>query len=641
MSDYLPFIVTGLVTGSLYGLAGLGLVLTYRTSGVFNFAHGAIAAGAAFLFHTLHVTHGAPWPIAFALTVALFGVVVGSLLELVTRPLASAPDSVVVVGTVGLLLAVQGLIYLLYGNLVRSTPVFLPQSGFTLSGVRISWAQVITVIVSAVGAAALYAFLQRARIGVAMRAVVDNPTLVDLSGDAPDRVRRFGWMLGSAAAAVAGVLLAPTLNLDVNLLTLLVVQAFGACAIGMFSSLPLTFVGGLTVGVLAALATKVFTEQPLTGLPPSIPFVVLFGVLLLVPVERLPGARGGRRNLVASGTAPLSGRGQIGLGVTGATVLVVLPFVVGTKLPVWTTALAYVVIFASLALLTWGSGQLSLCHAAFLAIGTTTMAKLSEAGVPWLLALVLAGLAAIPAGAFVAIPAIRLSGIYLALATLGFGIFMQNVVYPSGLMFGTQLTVQVPRPELGPIDASDDRTLYFVMLAVAATLVAAVLGLQRGRYGRLLRALAESSTMLSTHGLSTNVIRLLAFCTSAFFAALGGALAVTQTGAASGITFGPIQSLFYVAVLGVCGTSKLRSPILAALAFSVLPGYVTTLGFNRQLLLFGTVAVIGSLALAGRGALADAIAAAAERSNRRRGRGPVVAEWRRAAADPVRGEVRA
>jgi ABC-type branched-subunit amino acid transport system permease subunit len=268
-----------------------------------------------------------------------------------------------------------------------------------------------------------------------------------------------------------------------------------------------------------------------------------------------------------------------------------------------------------------------LCHAAFLAVGTTTMAWLTGHHVPWIPALLLAGLAAVPVGALVAIPALRLSGIYLALATLGFGIFMQNVIYPSSLMFGIQLSVTVPRPVFGAFDTADGRTLYFVMLITAVLCVAGILALQRGRFGRLLGALAESPTMLSTHGLSTTTARLIVFCASAFFAGIGGALAVTQTGAASGITFGPVQSLFYVAVLGVSGTRRLRSPIIAALLFSVLPGYVTSFGSNRQLLAFGSVALVAAIGLARRKDLGEWVASAAARSEFRRGRGPAIQTW--------------
>ena len=257
------------------------------------------------------------------------------------------------------------------------------------------------------------------------------------------------------------------MNLDVNLLTLLVVQAFGASAIGRFSSLPWTFAGGLLVGVLASLLTRYITTGPLGGLAPSAPFLVLIAVLLVVPVRLLPRGAAERRELSLPSWTPTPRQTAIAVGVL-VVVVAVLPELVGARLPVWTTAAGYVVVFASLALLTWGSGQLSLCHASFVAIGVTTMASLTERGVPWAPSLLLSGLAVVPVGALVAIPAIRLSGLYLGLVTLGFGILMQNVVYRTDLMFGDQLTASVPRPVLGALDGTDDRTLFYVVTAVAA-----------------------------------------------------------------------------------------------------------------------------------------------------------------------------
>src|SRR5580658_6548026 len=288
VTEVLTFLVTGIVSGSLYGLAGLGLVLTYRVSGVFNFGHGAIAAGAAFLFYTLHDTHHMAWPLAAVVTIVLYGVVVGAVLDRITRPLVGAPDAVVVVATVGILLATEGYLYVQYGDVTLPFPAFLPVSGPVIESVTISYGEIISFCVALIGAVGLYLFLQRARSGLAMRSVVDNPILVSLSGDRPDRIRQRGWILGTASAAVAGILLAPTLNLNVSLLALLVVQAFGACAIGYFTSLPLTFAGGLFVGVAASLATKYVQNPPFNGLSLAMPFLVLIAVLLVVPIRKLP-----------------------------------------------------------------------------------------------------------------------------------------------------------------------------------------------------------------------------------------------------------------------------------------------------------------------------------------------------------------
>src|SRR2546430_1421026 len=133
----------------------------------------------------------------------------------------------------------------------------------------------------------------------------------------------------------------------------------------------------------------------------------------------------------------------------GPLALAVMPAVVGTKLPVWIGGLHSLIVFGSLALLVWTSGQISLCHAAFVAVGVTTMSHMTHGlGLPWGVALLLSGLVAVPVGALVAIPALRLSGLYLALATLGFGVLMQFVFFPTSFLFGTALPVSAPPPTL-------------------------------------------------------------------------------------------------------------------------------------------------------------------------------------------------
>ena len=157
-----------------------------------------------------------------------------------------------------------------------------------------------------------------------MRGVVDNPELLDLGGTSPATVRRWAWIIGSSFAVLAGILLAPTLNLDATVLTLLVVQAFGAAAIGRFSSLPLTYVGGLVIGILASVATKyvVTGSAALAGLPASIPFIVLFLVLIFTPRSKLADRRVSRPLPTATYAAP--GRVQLaGAAVLGVVLLAV------------------------------------------------------------------------------------------------------------------------------------------------------------------------------------------------------------------------------------------------------------------------------------------------------------------------------
>ncbi len=621
MKELLPFIIVGIASGSVYGLAGVGLVLTFRTSGVLNFAHGATAAAGAFLFYWLHVEHGLAWPLACVVTLVVFGVVGGLALERLTRSLNRASPVAVVVLTVGLLLATQGFLALRFGDAIRYFPAFLPTSGFHLAGVGVGWDQVIGAAVALAGAAGLYAFLRLSHTGRSMRAVVENPTLVQLTGQRPATTARIAWAIGTSFAALSGLLLAPTLGLDATLLTFLVVQSFGACAIGLFKSLPLTYVGGLVVGVAASLATKYITVRPWTGLPSAVPFLILIVVLVAVSNTKLPDAGG--RIIVADRRPPRPAWRTVAVTVIGGGALVALPFLVGTYLPLWTNALSLVVIVGSLALLLWTSGQLSLCHLSFAALGATTVGHLTGSGVPWFLALVAGGLVAVPVGALVAIPAIRLSGIYLGLVTLGFAILMQNVVFQSGFMFGTETAVSTHRPVLGFVDGRSDTWFYFVVLAVAAVVVLSLLAIQRAQLGRLLRAMAESPVMLATSGLDVSTTKVLVFCASSFFAAIGGGLLVTQYGSIAGLAFSPLQSLLLVAVLGICGTALVRSSVLAAVLIAVLPGYVHALDTNTQQFVFGVAAVVAGLALANRPALAAWFARSAAETEDRVQRGPI------------------
>ena len=144
----------------------------------------------------------------------------------------------------------------------------MPEGGIKIQGVLVDHQQIFSATVAAVAALGLSLFMRLSRLGAEMRAVVDDPGLVDLTGTSSIRIRRVSWLIGSMFAALTGILIAPSLGLDAALLTLLVVQAFGAAAIGRFSSLPLAYAGGIALGVAASVLTKVVATRPaLAGLP--------------------------------------------------------------------------------------------------------------------------------------------------------------------------------------------------------------------------------------------------------------------------------------------------------------------------------------------------------------------------------------
>ncbi len=190
MREWLPFIVAGIANGSIYGLAAVGLVLTYKTSGIFNFAHGAQAALGAYLMFEFRERIGMPWPLAGFLALLLAGVVVGLLLERGAHGLASCSLAARITATVGLLVFIQGVLIAIYGSASLPVRPFLPQKVFDLGGVNVRGEQLIDVALIFLAVAGLYLFFTKAKLGLAVQAVVDDPALLGLAGTSPVAVRR-------------------------------------------------------------------------------------------------------------------------------------------------------------------------------------------------------------------------------------------------------------------------------------------------------------------------------------------------------------------------------------------------------------------------------------------------------------------
>jgi branched-subunit amino acid ABC-type transport system permease component len=589
----LVFIIIGLTSGSLYGIAGLGLTLTYRATGVFNFAQGSIAALSAYLFYVLHVNHGLSWPVSAIVIVLGFGAVAGVVLEITFRSLYERSTAMVIVATVGLMLAIEGYLYIQFGTAYTPFPAFLPQSGFTISQVKVSVGDVITFALPALLSVALFLYLKLSRLGVTMRAVVNSAELVSLTGTNPDAVRRLAWILGSIFASLSGIMLAPTVGLDPFLLSITVLSAFGAAALGLFKSLPLVYLGGLAVGIVSTVLTNYLTVTPWNAIPGSVPFVVLIVVLIAIPSRYFPArnvtsaaVRATRREPLASGRLLRATRFTVYAAVL--VLVVAVPLFAGFRLTLYTDALTYVLIFGSLSLLVTESGQISLCQAAFVAVGATTLGHLTTGfHLPWLAALLVAGLITVPVGLLIALPAIRLSGLYLGLASLGFAVLMQTVIYPTSWMFGAGLVSNASRPAFG----RSDRAYYYLVLAIVAVISFGLFALRRGQFGRLLSGLAHAPTMLRTSGTNPTAIRLLVFAIAAFVAGIAGSLQAALSFSVVADNFGTIVSITLIAVLALGGRGFLLGAVVPAISLALIPGYITVFNSNVQMLIFGLSAL--------------------------------------------------
>jgi len=597
VQEFLPFIVAGIAAGSIYGLAATGLVLTYKTSGIFNFGQGALATAAAYIFYGLHYAGNINWAVSLIVSVVIAGPLMGLGMERISRRLSQQSVAWKIVATTGLILIVQGLGTIKYGSDTIDVPQFLPKGtgSFAVGGVNVSYAQLTVTVVGVVAVAGLYALFRWTRTGTAMRAVVDDPDLLAMQATSPVRVRRTAWIIGTTFAALSGVLVLPFIGLDAIALTYIVVQAFGAAAVGAFSSIPLTFAGAIVIEIAANISQKyVVSVSWLSGLPDSLPFIVLFVALFLLSRRRLASRSG------AESRPPLQWQGPVRVRIVTGGVLVgllaVVPWVVGAeKIGFWTIGLTQMIMLLSLGLLVKTSGQVSLCQATFGAIGAVAFSQLTVgAGIPWFAALLFAGLIVVPVGAFLAIPAIRLPGLFLALATFGFGIFVQQMLYSTNWMFTVlQSGRAIPRPSI----ASTDTGYYYVVLVILVVTALIMVAIHELRLGRLLRGLSDSPLAVATMGLSTNITRVIVFCISAFFAAISGVLyaASIHFGVSSDIHFNPFYSLTLLAVLALAPFAEPWYAIFGLIA-AVIPGYLTSTSVTWWLnVIFGVSAVAVAL----------------------------------------------
>jgi branched-subunit amino acid ABC-type transport system permease component len=572
----MPFIVSGLTSGAVYALAALGLVLTYRTSGVFNFGHGAIGMAATYAFYTFrqHLPTAVAMVLAIGVVAPILGLIIGRGF---LRRLEGASPATYVVASLGLLVTLQGVAAALYGSNTRTVDPIFPTSTYRLFDVNVGIDQTLVVAVAIAAGLGLVAFFRFTHLGLQTRAVVDDRNLAGMSGSAPGRITAVAWMIGAAFAATSGILFAPFIGLDSILLTLLVVEAFAAAVIGGLRSFGITAAAAFGLGVAQGLATKFVGEsgiRSLAGLPSSLSFIVLFLVLVV--------SRKGRfREVISVRVRPIKVRPSAAVRrnfpvrpvVAAVAVAAVLPpFLSGSRLLTLTATVIFVLVFISLSLLVGLSRQVSLAHAVFVVFGATSLSHLLSAGVPYPVALLLSALAMVPVGAVMAIPAIRLSGLFLALATLGFGILAQNLLFSTALAFGSDARIVISRPGF----LTGDMAFYYFALAVVVLGIVAVEVLRVSRLGRILTGLADSPTAMESLGINPLAARVLTFCVAAFLAAIAGGLLGTMVQVVNPITFNFFQSLVWLTVLVAAGAATFGGSVVASLVLVTVPAVLTS-----------------------------------------------------------------
>jgi len=589
-----PFILEGLVLGSLYAVSVLGLVLTYSASRVFNFAHGAIAYFIAVFYWWLTALQG--WSPVAAGLVSIFvaAPVMGLFLYgVVFRHLTHATPVVRLASTVGLWVAIPALAKMIFpvvsagGDVLPEGLTGSPPGVFDFLGVAVNWNQAI-VILAAAGVAIGFSLLMRfTPYGLATRAAVDSPRVAAIAGINPARITAGSWMIGTMLAAMAGVLLSPILGLGLFQYTQLLVVSLAAMVVGRLSSIPLAFGGALGIGLIQGLSPKFLPDSDLlsAGFRPSVPFVVLLVFLLAYQGQRreqfeVDLRAGPGEEEVAPVTRPTGWKAAVGPAGLALVLFSAPLWLNNFWIGVVSQGVALGVLFLTFTVVTGEGGMVSLAQVSLAGIGAFTAAMLStEAGWPVELAILAGAVVAVPIGLVVAALSLRLGGLYLALATLAFSELIRHVVFASDDLDNFGSGVEIFRPHFFGLDFAGRDEFYFLVAVVFCVVALAVVNLRRSTTGMVLAAVRSSEPAAATTGISILRSKLIAFGFSAFIAGLGGSLYALTFGRAVVNSFDVLVGIVWLAIVVTWGVRSVVGALMAGVLFSVVSPPTNKLSF--------------------------------------------------------------
>jgi len=564
MNEIVRFALLGLGVGALYAFASQGLIAIYRGTGVLNFSLGATAIAGVFLQWELHNEHG--WPF---LASALVGVGLSALLGVLThwvimRPLRRASSLVRVIATLGVLVTIQAGVVIRYGSNARQVESWLPTDRVTLWGdVAITVDRLILLAIASASALGLWLLYRSTEFGFATEAVSESERSASAVGVSANRIAVINWALGSAIAAVAGILVVPIITLQVTAMTTLVLAALAAALVGDFRSFPIATAAGLVLGVGQALAGR-YTEGQ--GLGQSLPFLVIIAVLVFRG-RSLPLRDYFLRRL------PMVGNGRMSWDWTLFACGVVI-FLMLTKDTKWidamTVSLGVAIVLLSIVVVTGYAGQLSLAQYTIAGFGAYVAGRLVAVfDIPFLLGLTAGVLATVPLGLVFGLPAVRTRGINLAIVTLGLGTTIELMLFRNRNYTGGVQGTQVGNPDLfgfdiGSINHPERYGIFVLAMAILAVWV--VSNVRRGRSGRRLIAVRTNERAAAALGIDVMMAKLFAFALASAIAALGGIVIAFRLSSISYQSFTNFTSIFFVGLALLGGVGHLLGAFVGATA---------------------------------------------------------------------------
>ena len=619
MEQILLFIVLGLGSGALIAGISLGVVLTYRGSGIINLSVGAMAMLGGYAYWALTTGKIATLPSGAALPLALlFVVACGALVEFaVFRPLRNSSPLSKMVSSLGVLLIAQSAMLLAFGTTPQPEPSILPTTGFTFDGAVIGWYVVILAAAMIMVTAALWAAYKWTRFGLATRAASENEAAAMLGGLNPVRISLANTLLSSLLAGVLGILAASVTQLTPETLPLQIIPALAAALIASFTSFWGATISAFAISILYSLINYMSAQTwfpqsggvALPGVTDLLAFIIIIGVLFWRGA-RIPG-RGDlvERRLPEAPRPQHLWRTALICAVLGAVLLTVFPYDYRQAL---INTLIGAIMALSLVVITGYVGQISVIQLSLAgAAGFTVSHMAVNFGIPTLLGGLIGIAVAVIIGVITAISAVRVRGVSLAVVTLAGAVAIENFGFTNTTWGGGSTGSPVNEPNLFGLDLGANAgfrgidgnvpspVFGFVCLACCILLCVWVGFIRRGKLGQQMLAIRSNERAASAAAINPRTVKLWAFTIAAVIAGVAGVLYAYDFGSVSQDRYDPFTALSLIAFAYAGGITLISGAVFAGLisAQALFP-YALQDWFGLSgnwFLLFGGVVLIFTL----------------------------------------------
>jgi len=575
--EFIQIAIGGLVVGSIYAAIALGFSLVYRVTGAINLSQGGFALVSAMIGYTFAVAWG--WPLMLAIPAAVATTVIAgvALARFTFVPaLARLSNANVLMLTAGILTMIEGFSLVVWGSQPYATPPFSGERPLAFGAILIPTQAFWVFGATALSIAALWFLIARTKLGKALRACAENPAAASLMGIDVPRMTLLSFGLATLIAAISGVIVAPTTSLQFDTGRLFTISGFVAAAIGGIASFPGAVIGGLFLGLVTQLSTAYISSL----FSSAISLLILLVVLIWRPQGLIQAGVARRQDTrddvkAAGHAAKLPSHLAWPLAALALILAVFIPFVV-TDNGILSGLVIAAILFMTLMgldVLMGYAGQVSLGQAGFMAIGGYTSGYLAINYEIAPVLSILAGIGVSLACALVlSVVTLRLRGLYLALATLAFGLLIDSCAVgflditggPSGL-------VGIPSFSVAGFTFASPRAMYYLVLALDVIILVGLVGAMRSGFGRALKAIR--SDQMAAAALGVNVVRykLAAFLISVTLASLAGSLYAFFFNFLAPEMVGTSRSLELVAMLIIGGESTLVGGLFGALLLTLLP----------------------------------------------------------------------